>query len=200
MEIKKADFVISAVNHIQYPQDILSHVAMVGKSNVGKSSLINAMTHQNKLARVSSEPGKTRLINFFLINDGYYLVDLPGYGFARVSKGEKSKWGDMINEYFDKAHQLKLIILIVDIRHTPTGEDLQMAEWIRHYEIPVIIAASKSDKLGKTRVKPQASKIREQLGFTDQVPVVPYSVLSRRGINDILNLLDEYIVECRPTL
>ena len=128
MEIKKAEFITSAVNAGGYPQDGLPHIAMVGKSNVGKSSLINAITRQKKLARVSGEPGKTRLVNFFLINESFYLVDLPGYGFARVSKVEKKSWGDMMNEYFKKAFSLNCVIMIVDIRHNPTAEDMQMAE------------------------------------------------------------------------
>jgi ribosome biogenesis GTP-binding protein YsxC/EngB len=133
MEIRKAEFITSAVNAAGYPQDDLPHIAMVGKSNVGKSSLINGLTNQSKLARVSRQPGKTRLINFFLVNDSFYLVDLPGYGFARVSKAEKEKWGAMINEYFEKAAQLKCIIMIADIRHNPTAEDKQMAEWIQYH-------------------------------------------------------------------
>lgn len=193
MEIKKAEFTTSAVNASQYPGDILPHIAMVGKSNVGKSSLINAMTNRTKLARVSGQPGKTRLINFFLVNDSFYLVDLPGYGFARVSKSEKESWGSMINDYFKKAAHLKCIILIIDIRHDPTAEDMQMAEWIRYYQVPVLLAASKSDKLGKTRIKPQAARIRKQLGFTGDVPVIPYSAVSKQGMEDLLQQLDHYL-------
>jgi GTP-binding protein len=193
MEIKKAEFVTSAINASGYPKDGLPQIAMVGKSNVGKSSLINAMTRQNKLARVSGQPGKTRLINFFLVNDSFYLVDLPGYGFARVSKVEKESWGNMMNEYFKKAYPLTCIIMIVDIRHNPTAEDKQMAEWIKYYQIPVILVASKSDKLGKTRIKPQVAHIRKQLGLTAQVPVVPCSTVSKEGLKELLEQLDAYI-------
>jgi GTP-binding protein len=193
MEIKKAEFTTSAVKAVQYPQDGFPQIAMAGKSNVGKSSLINAMTNRTKLARVSGQPGKTRLINFFLVNDSFYLVDLPGYGFARVSKSEKESWGAMMNEYFEKAFQLKCIVLIVDIRHDPTAEDMQMAEWIRYYDVPVLVAASKSDKLGKTRIKPQAAQIRKQLGFADDVPVIPYSAISKHGIDELLEQLDAFL-------
>ena len=193
MEIKKAEFETSAVNAAQYPQNDYPHVAMVGKSNVGKSSLINAMTNRNKLARVSGQPGKTRLINFFRINDTFYLVDLPGYGFARVAGPEKERWGAMINEYLKKVPRLKCMILIVDIRHDPTAEDRQMAEWIRYYRIPVLLAVSKSDKLGKTRVKPRAAQIRRQLGFSDEVPVISYSAVSGYGMEDLLNQLDIFL-------
>ena len=195
MEIKKAEFVTSVVKTSAYPQDELPHIAIVGKSNVGKSSLINAMTNQNKLARVSRQPGKTRLINFFLINDKFYLVDLPGYGYARVSKAEQESWGSMMDEYFKLASPLKCIILIVDIRHKPTAEDKQMVEWIKYYRIPVLVVASKADKLGKTRIKPQAAQLRKQLGFSHQVPVVPCSVVSKQGLLELLAELDAYLPE-----
>lgn len=195
MEITKAEFITSAVNAAGYPQDELPHIAMVGKSNVGKSSLINGLTNRSKLARVSGQPGKTRLINYFLINDRFYLVDLPGYGFARVSKVEKEKWGGMMNEYFADTSQLKCIILIVDIRHNPTAEDKQMAEWIQYYRIPVLLAASKSDKLGKTRIRPQIAQVRKQLGLSEKVPVVPYSAVSRQGLRELLEQLDTFLPE-----
>jgi GTP-binding protein len=193
MEIKKAEFVTSAVNAAGYPQDDLPHIAMVGKSNVGKSSLINALTNRSKLARVSGTPGKTRLINFFLINDRFYLVDLPGYGFARVSRTEKEKWGGMMNEYFEDTSRLKCIILIVDIRHNPTEEDKQMAKWIQYYRIPVLLAASKADKLGKTRIKAQIVTVRKLLGFSDKVPIVSYSAVTRQGLKDLLEQLDTFL-------
>lgn len=195
MDIKKAEFITSAVNATGYPHDGLPQIAMVGKSNVGKSSLINGLTNQNKLARVSGQPGKTRLINFFLINDRFYLVDLPGYGFARVSKSEKKKWGAMMDEYFAKASQLKCIIMIVDIRHKPTAEDKQMAEWIQYHKIPVLLVASKADKLGKTRIKPQAALVRKQLGFSDKVHIVPCSVVSKQGIIELLEHMDSFLFD-----
>lgn len=193
MKINKAEFITSAVNAYGYPQDGFPHVAITGKSNVGKSSLINAITKQNKLAKVSGQPGKTRLINFFLINKSFYMVDLPGYGFARVSKAEQKAWGNMMNEYFDKASQLKCIIMVIDIRHNPTTEDKQMAEWIKHYQIPVILVASKADKLGKTRIKPQAALVSRQLGFSQDVPIIPCSILSRIGLEELLEKLDDYL-------
>ncbi len=190
MEIKKAKFITSAVKPSQYPDDNLPMVAMVGKSNVGKSSLINVLCNNFKLARVSGTPGKTRLVNFFLINEEFYLVDLPGYGFARVSKTEQSSWGKMMEDFFTKAVALKGIILIVDIRHNPTAEDMQMAEWIRYYNVPVVVVASKSDKVGKTKIKPLLKSIKEKLGFDNHVNVVPYSSLTRYGIEDVKDAIE----------
>jgi GTP-binding protein len=193
MVIKKAEFITSAVNASGFPKDSRPQIAMVGRSNVGKSSLINGLTRKNKLARVSSQPGKTRIINFYLINDAFYLVDLPGYGFAKVSRAEREKWGLMMDEYFSKASQLKFIIMVVDIRHNPTADDKQMAEWIRYNEVPVLLAASKADKLGKTRINPQALSIRKLLGFSNNVPVIPYSVVTKQGLDELLSYIDSYI-------
>lgn len=187
--ILQAEFVTSAANPSGYPADGLPWCAMVGKSNVGKSSLINSLSNNRKLARISAQPGKTRLVNFYLMNQSFYLVDLPGYGFARVSKEEQRKWGPMMQEFFARAAPLSVITLIVDIRHDPTAEDMQMASWIRHYNIPVILAASKADKLGKTRRKPQCAQIRSKLGFPADTPMAPYSAVSGQGMEDLLEAL-----------
>ncbi|HOB20217.1 MAG TPA: ribosome biogenesis GTP-binding protein YihA/YsxC [Candidatus Atribacteria bacterium] len=195
MKIKSARFIISAANRSQYPTDSLMHIALAGKSNVGKSSLINAITGRSKLALVSSEPGKTRLINFYLINESFYLVDLPGYGYARVSKAEKQRWGSLIDEYLANNRQLGLIIMLADIRHDPTTEDMQMAEWVRYYNIPVIIAATKSDKLGKSRVKPRALQIRKDLGFSDDVMIIPCSSVSKQGIEELNDAIGSFVEE-----
>ncbi|MDD3613287.1 MAG: ribosome biogenesis GTP-binding protein YihA/YsxC [Eubacteriales bacterium] len=193
MKIITAEFFTSAEKPSQYPQDDLPHIALVGKSNVGKSSLINALTNNKKLARVSSSPGKTRLVNFFLVNQNFYIVDLPGYGFAKVSKSEKEKWGTMIDQYFSTAKQLQLLIMLVDIRHDPTREDKQMAEWIRYYKIPVILALTKSDKLGKTRIKPRAAQIKKELGFSGDIMHIPCSSVTGYGLDEIQDSLDHYI-------
>ncbi len=151
MMIKKAKFQTSLAEFKAFPGQGLPEIAFVGKSNVGKSSLINALTHNSKLARTSSEPGKTRLVNFFLLNDSFFLVDLPGYGFARASKQEKDKWADMIEGYLQKSPNLRHVVQLVDIRHEPTQEDQMMTNYLRHYEIPFTVVATKADKLSKAQ-------------------------------------------------
>ena len=151
MLIKKAAFVKSLSAFGDYPGRGLPEIAMVGKSNVGKSSLINNLTGNSKLARISSEPGKTRLINLFLINDCFFLVDLPGYGFARASKQERAKWAGMIEGYLQSSKNLKKVFQLVDIRHAPTEDDQLMVEYLRHYDIPFTVIATKADKLSKAQ-------------------------------------------------
>ena len=151
MLIKKARFVQSLSTFREFPGQGLPEIAMVGKSNVGKSSLINNLTGNSKLARTSSEPGKTRLVNLFLINDAFFLVDLPGYGFAKASKQEKDKWAGMIEGYLQNSGHLKRVFQLVDIRHAPTADDQMMVEYLRHYEIPFTVVATKADKLSKAQ-------------------------------------------------
>ena len=151
MIVKKAQFVQSLSAFKPFPGQGLPEIAMVGKSNVGKSSLINNLTRNGKLARTSSEPGKTRLVNLFLIDESFFLVDLPGYGFARASKQEKNKWAGMIEGYLQKSEHLRRVFQLVDIRHAPTQDDQMMVEYLRHYEIPFTVIATKADKLSKAQ-------------------------------------------------
>lgn len=190
MRIQKAEFITSAVEPDQYPTDHLPYVALVGKSNVGKSSMINTITNNNKLAKTSSQPGKTRLVNFYKINDAFYLVDLPGYGFARVSKKEKIKWANMIETFLTTPNLLG-IVQLVDIRHNPTSDDMTMINWIKHFNMPLIVLATKADKLGKTRIKPQINKIRKQLELSSDIPLIPFSSETGYGKADVLEALDQ---------
>lgn len=156
MLIKRADFLLSQSRFGPFPRQGLPEIAMAGKSNVGKSSLINSLCRRSKLARTSSEPGKTRLLNYYLINDmpsevGFLLVDLPGYGFARAPKGEQEKWAAMIEGYLTGSQQLRHVFHLVDIRHEPTREDQMMVEYLRHYDIPFSVIATKADKLSKAQ-------------------------------------------------
>ena len=147
MVIKKAQFITSLDAFRDYPGVGRPEIAMVGKSNVGKSSMINKLTNNGKLARTSAEPGKTRLINLFNLNDEIVLVDLPGYGFARVSRGEKQRWAGMIEGYLAQSKNLKRVLMLVDMRHQPTNDDVDMVNYLRHYGIPFTVAATKADKL-----------------------------------------------------
>ncbi len=151
MTIKKSKFVQSLSAFRSFPGQGLPEIAMVGKSNVGKSSLINSMTNNSKLARTSAEPGKTRLVNLYLINEAFFLVDLPGYGFARAPKQEKDKWAAMIEGYLQGSEHLKRVFQLVDIRHEPTEDDQLMVEYLRHYDLPFTVVATKADKLSKAQ-------------------------------------------------
>ena len=151
MIVKKSKFVKSMSAFAAFPGQGLPEIAMVGKSNVGKSSLINNMTGNSKLARTSSEPGKTRLVNLYLINESFFLVDLPGYGFAKAPKQEKQKWADMIEGYLRGSEHLKRVFQLVDVRHAPTEDDQLMVEYLRHYDIPFTVVATKADKLSKAQ-------------------------------------------------
>ena len=151
MIVKKSKFVKSMSAFAAFPGQGLPEIAMVGKSNVGKSSLINNMTGNSKLARTSSEPGKTRLVNLYLINEAFFLVDLPGYGFAKAPKQEKQKWAEMIEGYLRGSEHLKRVFQLVDVRHAPTEDDQLMVEYLRHYDIPFTVVATKADKLSKAQ-------------------------------------------------
>lgn len=194
MEIRKAEFITSAVEPRQYPADHLPYIALVGKSNVGKSSMINTITNRSKLAKTSGQPGKTRLINFYRINDSFYIVDLPGYGFARVSQNEKRKWGNMIETFLASSPNLLGMIHLVDIRHNPTVDDITMMDWILHFNMPLTVVATKADKLGKTRIKPQADKIREKLQISKDIPLIPFSSQTKYGKEALLESLDLFLL------
>ena len=151
MRITKSKFALSQSSFVDFPGRGLPEIAMVGKSNVGKSSLINGLTRNSKLARTSAEPGKTRLVNYYLINETFFLVDLPGYGFAKAPKAEKDRWAAMIEGYLKTSEYLKRVFLLVDLRHEPTENDVLMADYLRHYSIPFTVIATKADKLSKAQ-------------------------------------------------
>jgi GTP-binding protein len=189
LTVKNSEFIISAVKPSQYPTDNRIEVAFVGRSNAGKSSLINTVTNRRKLAKTSCTPGKTRLINFFLINDELYFVDLPGYGFAKISKSEKEKWGAMIEKYLIDRPQLKRIALLVDSRHKPTQEDIQMYEWIKYYGYEIIVVATKSDKLKKNDYQKNKKVIKETLNIREEDKFIFFSSLSKEGKDELVGLL-----------
>lgn len=195
MIIKTSEFITSAVKKNQYPVDVRPEVAFVGRSNVGKSSIINALTNRRKLAKVSQTPGKTRLINFFLINDEMYLVDLPGYGYAKVSKKEKESWGKTIETYLVEREQLKKVVLLVDSRHKPTADDILMHEWIKHFGYKVIVIATKSDKLSNNEIGKSKKLIKETLKLGPEDEFYLFSSVKKNGKEELIDNIFGDLVE-----
>jgi len=189
MRIKQSEFITSAVKREQYPLDNRVEVAFVGRSNVGKSSLINSLTNRKKLAKVSQTPGKTRLVNFFLINNDFYLVDLPGYGYAKVSKSEKNSWGKTVETYLTAREQLKRVVLLVDSRHKPTEDDIIMHEWFKHFGYDVTIVATKSDKMTKNNLVKSEKIIKETLKLNADDNLYFFSSLNKNGADELINNL-----------
>lgn len=195
MEIKQSEFVISAVTPPQYPLTNLPEIAFVGRSNVGKSSLINALTNRRKLVKVSGTPGKTRLVNFFLINNKFYFVDLPGYGYAKISKVEKENWGKVIEDYLTGRSPLVRIVLLIDCRRKPSEDDVLMLNWIKHFGYKTIIVATKIDKLKRSEIDKSISLIRETLSIDQSEKITCFSTLKKIGIKELLSRIGESIGE-----
>ena len=192
MIINNASFVTSVANKENIIKDALNQVAFVGRSNVGKSSLINMLTNQKKLAKASSTPGRTRLINYFLINNKFYFVDLPGYGFAQASKKEVYSWQSIIEPYLMNNDKLKLVCMLVDARITPTIQDRQMFEYLAYYNLPFIIVATKSDKLSKAQLNKAKLNIANTLGVgLDNITTV--SNETRDGKDKLLSIIEKYL-------
>ncbi len=192
--VKKSKFIKSAVNRGDFPPPIYPEVAVVGRSNVGKSSIINAILGRN-IAKVSSSPGKTRLINFFLVNDNFYFVDLPGYGFAKVSKREKDKWKRMIENYFRTRENLKFVILLVDSRHKPTQLDVMMKEWLEALNIPFIVVGTKVDKLNQSEKAKAKKVIIETLNLSKDIPIFLTSSKEKTGIQELTKFIIDNLMD-----
>lgn len=175
MKIINSDLHAIAVKPEQYPEDNLLEIAFAGRSNVGKSSFINSMINRRNLARTSAKPGKTRTINFYIINEEFRFVDLPGYGYAQVSKSEKERWGHIIEEYLSKRENLREVILIVDIRHEPTNQDLMMYNWIKSFGFKGLVIATKADKISRGNWQKHVKVIKKKLDIKDSNLVIPYS-------------------------
>ncbi len=194
MDIKKVSFYKSMKKVSDYPNEGQPEIAFAGKSNVGKSSLINYLANNSKLAYVSKQPGKTRLINYFFVNDAFYLVDLPGYGYARVSKAEKDSWAEMMEAYFEAAKHLRALVILVDIRHKPTSDDLQMIEWAAHFKIPFLVAATKADKIAKSKryhyTVQMAKHIEEAVDLDMEFMIVPVSASGKFGKEKVLDYIE----------
>lgn len=195
MEIKKAEFVISAVKPTGYPDTDMSEVAFVGRSNVGKSSLINTITNRRKLVKVSQTPGKTKLVNFFIINDAMHFVDLPGYGYAKVSKKERESWGKTIEMYLHNRPQLSKVVLLLDCRRVPNEDDKIMYKWINHYNYEPVIVMTKIDKLNRSEIVKAEKTIRSTLNIPKEVKIYNFSSLKKLGKEELTDKLLEDIAE-----
>lgn len=193
MKIKSAEHEITAVRPAQYPEAALPEVAFAGRSNVGKSSMINSLLNRKKLAYVGNTPGKTRQLNFFIINNEFRLVDLPGYGYAKVSKAEKQSWSKLANTYFDTRDTLRLIVHLIDIRHKPSEKDREMAKWLIHSNIPYAVCAVKSDKITRGQYKKQASQIIKDLRLPHDTPFVIYSSMKKEGIKELWEVIEYHL-------
>lgn len=175
------------------PQNRMPEIAFAGKSNVGKSSLINALMNRKSLARTSAQPGKTQTINFYNINDTLYFVDLPGYGYAKVSLQEKEKWGKMIEKYLRQSKVLKAVFLLIDIRHDPSANDKMMYEWICSNGFYPIIIATKADKINRSQLQKQVKAVRQGLGVEKDTVVIPFSAQTKQGRDDIYEIIDSIL-------
>jgi GTP-binding protein len=189
VNLQKAEFVRSAAKAGDFPRDGLPQVAFAGRSNVGKSSVINRLLNRKNFARVGAAPGKTTHINYFLIDGKFYLVDLPGYGYAKVSKAEKERWGRLMEEWFADNGLMTLGIMLVDARHKPTADDCTMAQWFKASGRPFAVAANKLDKLRKSDIVPNLARIRETLELDESVTVVPFSAEKGDGKQELLDLI-----------
>ncbi|MBQ6173789.1 MAG: YihA family ribosome biogenesis GTP-binding protein [Clostridia bacterium] len=194
MEIKRAEFVTSMASYGDFPGRGLTQIAVAGKSNVGKSSLINRLCNRRGLARTSATPGKTRLINVFLLNDAFHLIDLPGYGYAKVDKQEKARWGDMMQAYFEQAHELVRVLTLVDIRHEPTRDDIQMNTFLRQSGIPFTVVATKADKISRGARQKQLAPICRAL-LVQPWEVICFSSEDGSGREQLLDVMEKALGE-----
>ncbi len=176
---------MSAVNKSQYPAEGIPEIALAGRSNVGKSSIINTLLNRRNFARTSQTPGKTRTINFYLINNEFYFVDLPGYGYAKIAKSEKEKWGGIMERYLESRQELCSILLLVDIRHEPTADDKLMYEWIKHFGYNCVVIATKADKISRGQYQKHISIIRKKLQMESSEKVIPVSSLKKTGVEEL---------------
>ncbi|EEW52562.1 ribosome biogenesis GTP-binding protein YihA/YsxC [Lactobacillus iners] len=194
MKVNNSKFVISAVSDKQYPQDDLPEIALSGRSNVGKSSLINAVLNRRNLARTSQQPGKTQTLNFYLVNTDLYFVDVPGYGYAKVSKEQRQKFGEMIQDYLETRADLKGLVLLVDARHDPTVDDINMFNYALCLNIPILVVATKIDKLKKSAIGQLESKIGLSLDLTQsQVTFLPFSSETKINIDKFWKWIENSI-------
>lgn len=193
LKINRSELVAVAVKLVQYPAENMAEIAFAGRSNVGKSSLLNLLTGRKKLARVSGAPGKTRTINFYEIDGDFRIVDLPGYGYAKVSKSISEDWGPMMEKYLSERPNLLKVIQLVDIRHEPTKLDIQMYDYLRHYGLDGVVVATKADKVSRNEMVKNVSKIRKVLKLSAEDVVIPVSALKRTGQELLLEEIEKIL-------
>ena len=197
MIIKNPQFEVSAVSPKQYPKNNLPEIVLVGKSNVGKSSFVNTMINRKKLARTSSEPGKTRQINFYNMDNSFYFVDLPGYGYSKMSKKEQEQVGNFIEYYLQNREQITLVVFLVDIRHTPTANDKLMYGYIIRAGLPCLILANKADKIAVTKVDSEVKKIQQFLNPMLDITTLPFSSERKSYTDDVWDFLENFLHETK---
>lgn len=195
MHIKSVDLETVCGISSKLPENTRSEIAFSGKSNVGKSSLINSLMNRRSYARTSSQPGKTQTINFYNINEEVYFVDLPGYGYAKVSESIKEQWGKMIERYLHSSKMLKLVFLLVDIRHAPTQNDKMMYDWIIHYGFQPIVIATKLDKIKRSQLNKSIKVIREGLDMAHDMKIIPFSSKTKQGREEVWESIQEFIID-----
>lgn len=195
MKILKTELSAVAVRENQYPQENLPEIALAGRSNVGKSSLLNYLVNRRKMARVSGNPGKTRTINFFDINDQFRIVDLPGYGYAKVSKSQSQNWGDMIEYYLENRSNLLKVIQLIDIRHAPSKQDIQMYDYLKYHDLDGLVVATKSDKVKRNELNKNINMIRQTLDMKKDDILIPISSLKRTGAEDLWDTIEVLLNE-----
>ena len=191
MEVNHVSLAAVGVKMSQYPTDGKPEIAFVGKSNVGKSTLINALVRRKALARTSSQPGKTRTINFYEVEEILYFVDLPGYGYAKAPKTEIAKWSKMIEEYLNQRKQLRAIVMLVDIRHEPGANDMLMYQWLKHYGYQIIIAATKADKLKKSQLSKHVAMLKKCFQLEENEILIPFSGTEKTGVKELWKVLED---------
>lgn len=193
MKIMQADYIISAVGPAQYPTDGLPEIALAGRSNVGKSSFINKMLGRRNLVRTSEKPGKTQKLNYFKINEAFYFVDVPGYGYAKVSKADKEAWGQMLEKYFSERTRLSAVVHLVDLRHPPSKDDVTMHDYLAYFKHPVITVATKADKIPRGKHQSQKQMIVRDLGLGPDEPLILFSSVSGLGKDEAWSALTPFL-------
>lgn len=194
MIIKSSNYAVSAVREDQYPKDNLPEIALSGRSNVGKSSLINTILNRKNLARTSSQPGKTQTLNFYLINDEFYLVDVPGYGYARVSQKKRQEFGEMIQDYLETRPNLKGLVILIDSRHEPTKDDIAMYNYAQYLNLPILVVCTKIDKIKKSQVNKAMSRLKKNIDLNyDYVTVLTFSSVTKLHVAELGNWIEEKI-------